>query len=271
MSFNEILLIPNKSQINPDFLNTSLRLTCVVTKIDNSYLVCRMFMNISPDPFQSFRTCPANSGFRCWPVKKLIRPVRSSPTFTVQITYSSDLKFSACNHEFAKVFFFFFFITRAIFSNSGPKQFWKQNTISCSQNLYDTNHTPSLFGNLYQNHNCYNTAAKKHWQQQKKHWLFSPHKTIHFQSCFLVFYTKEGRTASSLRCMLVIFILVVCNLKILTSLKSYHFWSLFWFDLGLLTFHENSNHGRETYWCFVWKCKKRISVQSCLKSSYSQR
>ena len=108
MSFNEILLIPNKSQINPDFLNTSLRLTCVVTRIDNSYLVCRMFMNISPDPFQSFRTCPANSGFRCWPVKKLIRPVRSSPTFTVQITYSSDLKFSACNHEFAKVFFSFF-------------------------------------------------------------------------------------------------------------------------------------------------------------------
>ena len=26
------------------------------------------------------------------------------------------------------------------------------------------------------------------------------------------------------------------------------FRSLFWFDLGLLAFHENSNHGRENYW-----------------------
>ena len=32
------------------------------------------------------------------------------------------------------------------------------------------------------------------------------------------------------------------------ELSPISFRSLFWYDLGLLTFHENSNHGRENYW-----------------------
>ena len=39
-----------------------------------------MFQNISPDSVRSGRTCPANLGVRSCPVRKLICPVRSSPT-----------------------------------------------------------------------------------------------------------------------------------------------------------------------------------------------
>ena len=41
---------------------------------------------------------------------------------------------------------------------------------------------------------------------------------------------------------IVVFIYPSCNLSPIS------FRSLFWFDLGLPTFHENSNHGRENYW-----------------------
>ena len=40
-----------------------------------------MFRNISPDSVRSGRTCPANLDVRSCPVRKLICPVRSSPTF----------------------------------------------------------------------------------------------------------------------------------------------------------------------------------------------
>ena len=44
------------------------------------YLYGKMFKNISPDSVRSVRTCPANLGVQSCPVKKLICPVRSSPT-----------------------------------------------------------------------------------------------------------------------------------------------------------------------------------------------
>ena len=40
-----------------------------------------MSKNISPDSVRSGRTCPANLGVRSCPVRKLICPVRLSPTF----------------------------------------------------------------------------------------------------------------------------------------------------------------------------------------------
>ena len=43
-------------------------------------LVGKMFKNISPDSVRSGRTCPANLGVRSRPVRKLICPVRLSPT-----------------------------------------------------------------------------------------------------------------------------------------------------------------------------------------------
>ena len=46
----------------------------------DSYLVCKMFKNISPDLVRSDRICPANLGVRSCPVGKLICPVRLSPT-----------------------------------------------------------------------------------------------------------------------------------------------------------------------------------------------
>ena len=47
-------------------------------RIDNLYLVGEMFKNISPDSVQS--GSPANLSVRSCPVRKLICPVRSSPT-----------------------------------------------------------------------------------------------------------------------------------------------------------------------------------------------
>ena len=44
-----------------------------------------MFNNISPDSVRSGRTCPANLGVRSCPVRKLICPVRLSPTVNVLI------------------------------------------------------------------------------------------------------------------------------------------------------------------------------------------
>ena len=49
-------------------------------KIDNPYLVGKMLKSISPDSVRSGKTCPANLGVRSCPVRKLICPVRSSPT-----------------------------------------------------------------------------------------------------------------------------------------------------------------------------------------------
>ena len=48
-------------------------------RIDNLYLVGKMFKNISPDSVRSGRTCPANLGVRSCPVRKVICPVRLSP------------------------------------------------------------------------------------------------------------------------------------------------------------------------------------------------
>ena len=39
-----------------------------------------MFKDIGPDSVWSGRTCPANLGVRSCPVRKLICPVRSSPS-----------------------------------------------------------------------------------------------------------------------------------------------------------------------------------------------
>ena len=44
------------------------------------YLVGKMFKNAGPDSVRSGRTCPANLGVRSCPVRKLICPVRLSPT-----------------------------------------------------------------------------------------------------------------------------------------------------------------------------------------------
>ena len=49
-------------------------------KSNNLLLVGETFKNISPDSVRSGRTCPANLGVRSCPVRKLICPVRSSPT-----------------------------------------------------------------------------------------------------------------------------------------------------------------------------------------------
>ena len=49
-------------------------------RIDNLYLVGKMFKNISPDLVRSGRSCLANLGVRSCPVRKLICPVWSSPT-----------------------------------------------------------------------------------------------------------------------------------------------------------------------------------------------
>ena len=48
-------------------------------RINNLYLVHKMFKNLSPNSVRSGRTCPANLGVRSCPVRKLICPVRSSP------------------------------------------------------------------------------------------------------------------------------------------------------------------------------------------------
>ena len=55
-----------------------------------------MSKNINPDSVQSGRTCPANLGVRSCPVRKLICPVRLSPTVLnihTVITYSKGEKF----------------------------------------------------------------------------------------------------------------------------------------------------------------------------------
>ena len=49
-------------------------------RIDNPYLVGKMFKNLSLDSVRSCRTCPAHLGVRSCPVRKSICPVRSSPT-----------------------------------------------------------------------------------------------------------------------------------------------------------------------------------------------
>ena len=49
-------------------------------RIGNPYLVGKMFKNISSDSVRSGRTCLANLSVRSGPVKKLICPVRLSPT-----------------------------------------------------------------------------------------------------------------------------------------------------------------------------------------------
>ena len=46
-------------------------------RIDNLYLIGKMFKNISPDSVWSGRSCPANLGVWSCPVRKLIRPIRS--------------------------------------------------------------------------------------------------------------------------------------------------------------------------------------------------
>ena len=51
-------------------------------RIDNPYLVGKMFKNISPDSVRSGRTCPVNLGVPSCPVRKLICPVRLSPSTT---------------------------------------------------------------------------------------------------------------------------------------------------------------------------------------------
>ena len=49
-------------------------------RIDNLYLVGKMFKNIGPETVRSGRTCPANLGVRSGILmRKLICPVRSSP------------------------------------------------------------------------------------------------------------------------------------------------------------------------------------------------
>ena len=50
-------------------------------RIDNLYLVRKMFKSIRPDSVLSSRTCLANLGVRSCPVRKLIRPVWSRPNF----------------------------------------------------------------------------------------------------------------------------------------------------------------------------------------------
>ena len=49
-------------------------------RIDSLYMEGKMLKNISPDSVRSGRTCPANLDVRSCPVRKLICPVRSSPT-----------------------------------------------------------------------------------------------------------------------------------------------------------------------------------------------
>jgi hypothetical protein len=48
-------------------------------RIDNLYMVGKMFKSISLDSVWSSRTCLANLGVRSCPVRKLKCPVRSSP------------------------------------------------------------------------------------------------------------------------------------------------------------------------------------------------
>ena len=55
-------------------------------------LVGKMFKNISPDSVQSGRTCPANLGVRPCPVRKLICPVRSSPTLFLNFSTISTFQ-----------------------------------------------------------------------------------------------------------------------------------------------------------------------------------
>ena len=50
-------------------------------RIDNPYLVAKIFENISPDSVRFGRTCPANLAVRSCPVRKLICPVWLSPRF----------------------------------------------------------------------------------------------------------------------------------------------------------------------------------------------
>ena len=50
-------------------------------RIDNLYLLGKMFKNISPDSVQSGRRCLANLGVWSDPVRKLICPVWLSLTF----------------------------------------------------------------------------------------------------------------------------------------------------------------------------------------------
>ena len=54
-------------------------------------LVGKMFKNISPDTVRSGMTCPANLGVRSCPIRKLICPVRLSPTKRT-INWRTNLK-----------------------------------------------------------------------------------------------------------------------------------------------------------------------------------
>ena len=56
-------------------------------RIDNPYLVGKMFKNISPDSVRSGRTCPANLVVQSCPVRKLICPVRSSSKVNCKLNY----------------------------------------------------------------------------------------------------------------------------------------------------------------------------------------
>ena len=49
-------------------------------RIDNLYLTGKMVKSISLDSVRSSSTCPANLGVQSCPVRKLICPLRSSPT-----------------------------------------------------------------------------------------------------------------------------------------------------------------------------------------------
>ena len=49
-------------------------------RIDNPYLEGKMFKDVSPDLVLSGRTCPANLGVWSCPVRKLVCPLRFSPT-----------------------------------------------------------------------------------------------------------------------------------------------------------------------------------------------
>jgi hypothetical protein len=54
-------------------------------RIDNLYLVGKIFENISPDSVRSGRTCLAKLGVRSCPVRKLIYRVRSSPNLVLSL------------------------------------------------------------------------------------------------------------------------------------------------------------------------------------------
>ena len=76
-------LIPEFSNTSSYIIQNFWRQICFqgayFERIDNPYLVCKMFENISLDLVLSGRTCPANLGVRSCPVRKLMCLVQLSP------------------------------------------------------------------------------------------------------------------------------------------------------------------------------------------------